>query len=648
MAGGHPEFALPQGAMSSVATFREAGLDFPAGGETGALIRATDWSKTALGPIATWSPSLRMMVSFLLANRFPLLLWWGPQYISIYNDAYRPILGTKHPKSMGQPVSECWAEIWQILKPLIDTPFQGGPATWMEDIELEINRHGYTEETHFTVAYSPVPDETAPRGIGGVLATVHEITEQVISERRVDVLRDLGSRPMEAKTAEEACRLVAAALEQHPRDVPFALLYLIEGEIGRARLAGTAGVEPDATVALPTIELDAALLDFSWPLDDALRTRDVIVVDGLCARFAKVPAGPWIDAPDRAVVVPIRSSKADQLAGFLVAGVSPRQQLDDRYHAFFDLVASQIAIAVTNARAYEEERKRAEQLAEIDRAKTVFFSNVSHEFRTPVSLIIGPLTDALTAHGGLHGAPLELAHRNSLRLLKLVNSLLDFSRIEAGRVDAAYVATDLTRLSTELASNFRSACERAGLNLLVNCQPLSSLVHVDRDMWEKIVLNLLSNAFKFTFEGEIEMSLREVAGFAELSIRDTGVGIPENELPKLFERFHRIEGQRSRTHEGSGIGLALVVELVKLHGGTVTVQSAVGRGTTFMVRVAPPICRRIGMEPVGRRPRPPCTLTYLCRRRCAGYPMKLVGMRRLSTNWMRRRLRRRCGAAVGS
>jgi hypothetical protein len=160
-------------------TFGEGAFDFlVGGGEMGALIRATDWSKTALGPVEGWSQSLRMTVSFLLANRFPLLLWWGSDYISIYNDAYRPILGTKHPKSMGQPVSECWSEIWHIPKPLIDTPFSGGPATWMEDIELEINRHGFVEETHFTIAYSPVLDERAPRGIGGVLATVHEITEK--------------------------------------------------------------------------------------------------------------------------------------------------------------------------------------------------------------------------------------------------------------------------------------------------------------------------------------------------------------------------------------------------------------------------------------------------------------------------------------
>ena len=189
------------------------------GGEMGALIRAFDWSRTPIGPIDTWSPALRMMVGFMLANRFPLLLWWGPEFVSIYNDPYRPVLGAKHPWGLGKPVRECWSEIWPILQPLIDTPFHGGPATWMEDIELEINRHGFVEETHFTIAYSPVPDETAPRGIGGVLATVHEISDKVVGERRVAALHDLGARVSEARTADEACvarRRHAGAPRQGP------------------------------------------------------------------------------------------------------------------------------------------------------------------------------------------------------------------------------------------------------------------------------------------------------------------------------------------------------------------------------------------------------------------------------------------------
>jgi PAS domain S-box-containing protein len=556
------------------------------GGEMLRLIREKDWSRSPIGPVERWSPTLKIMVDFLLANRFPLLLWWGPQYVSIYNDAYRPILGAKHPRAVGQPFREVWPEIEHILSPLIDTPFTGGPATWMDDILLEVNRHGYFEETHFTIAYSPVPDDTAPRGIGGVLATVHEITEKVVGERRMESLRDLGARAGGGKSAEEACRLAALALEEHDKDIPFALIYLLDAKGETAQLVATSGFEhgeqPHSDMGTVVV---SNRIGASWPLAEVVATEAPVLVEKLGSVMPKVPSGPWSDRPNTAVVIPLKSSVPQQLTGFLVAGVSRRLRLDDQYRSFLDLVAAQISAGITSARAYEQERKRAEALAEIDRAKTIFFSNVSHEFRTPLSLILGPLTDALVSGKGLDLPEIDLAHRNSLRLLKLVNSLLDFSRIEAGRAHTTYCAVDLSQLTSELASNFRSACERAGLKLLVRCEPLSAPVYVDRDMWEKIVLNLLSNAFKFTFEGEIELLLHEVDRFAELSVRDTGVGIPEPEVPKLFERFHRIEGQKSRTHEGSGIGLALVLELVKLHGGTLRVESVVNRGTTFTVRI---------------------------------------------------------------
>ncbi len=251
-----------------------------------------------------------------------------------------------------------------------------------------------------------------------------------------------------------------------------------------------------------------------------------------------------------------------------------------------NLVAGQIAAAIANAEAYEQERRRAEALAELDHAKTAFFSNVSHEFRTPLTLMLGPLEDALS-HAEELPPPrrdeVTVAHRNALRLLRLVNTLLDFSRVEAGRIEVHFEKTDLCVLTRDIASNFHSVCERANLTLLIDCDPNLRAVYVDRQMWEKIVLNLVSNAFKFTFVGGIEVLLRDAGESVELTVRDTGVGIPASELPHVFERFHRVEGQRGRTHEGSGIGLALVRELVTLHDGSVRVDSEVGHGTTFKV-----------------------------------------------------------------
>ena len=239
--------------------------------------------------------------------------------------------------------------------------------------------------------------------------------------------------------------------------------------------------------------------------------------------------------------------------------------------------------------AMDELAQLNERLKDLDRAKTEFFSNVSHEFRTPLTLALGPLENALALPANEYPASLraslEVAHRNALRLLKLVNTLLDFSRIEANRARAVWESTDIAAFTADLASNFQSACERGRVRLIVDCPPLPQPVEVDRGMWEKIVLNLLSNAVKFTFDGQIELRLRAEGEFAELTVSDTGIGIPQSELPRLFERFYRVEGSPGRAYEGTGIGLALVDELVRLQGGTIRVESEEGKGSRFIVRL---------------------------------------------------------------
>ncbi|HET7814493.1 MAG TPA: SpoIIE family protein phosphatase [Candidatus Baltobacteraceae bacterium] len=547
--------------------------------EMAALIAAKDWSATPLGSRDRWPQELRTILDVSLANRFPVVFWWGPQYIQFYNDQYAPILGVKHPNALGVSGWIPWAEIWDVVGPQIDSVFGGGPSTWNEDLFLEMNRYGFDEETYFTFSYSALPDASAPNGIGGVIGTVQETTEKVIGERRMALLHDLAATAGETRSGEDECRAAALTFERYKTTIPFALIYLIDEAAGEAVLAASAGV-PDYCGAPERIDLTT---DSPWL--HLLQHPDAVApIKHLRDLFVQVPPGPWSEAPHVAVSAPISAGSAGDATGFLIAGVSPRLRFDERYRDFFGLVASQIGSAIASARAYEEERRRAEALAEIDRAKNVFFSNVSHEFRTPLTLMLGPLAELQRDANEQERPLVESAQRNALRLLKLVNTLLEFSRVEAGRADAVFAATDLGSVTAELCSVFQSAIESAGLEFAREID-LSEEVYVDRAMWEKIVLNLLSNALKFTLEGGIAVSLRAVEGCAELQVRDTGCGIGEADLPHLFERFRRVRNVRSRSHEGSGIGLALVKDLVSLHHGAVAVESTLGKGTVFTVRI---------------------------------------------------------------
>jgi PAS domain S-box-containing protein len=364
------------------------------------------------------------------------------------------------------------------------------------------------------------------------------------------------------------------------------MIYLVDPDKQEVFLAGTCCIGQNHVAVPQTVALDS---DCLWPFAEVIRTHRPKLISDLEVSFSSLPCGVWERSPHQAIAVPIAPSGQTGKAGILIAGLNPFRLFDDNYKGFIDLVAAQIAASIANAQAYEEERKRAEALAEIDRAKTVFFSNVSHEFRTPLTLMLGPLEETLINCATLlpvkEREQLEMVQRNGLRLLKLVNSLLDFSRIEAGRVQASYEPTNLATFTAELASVFRSAVERAGMQLSVNCPSLPAPVYVDREMWEKIVLNLLSNAFKFTMSGEIAVSLQWSNDHIEFAVQDTGIGIPAEEIPHLFERFHRVKGAQGRTFEGSGIGLSLVQELVQIHGGTVDVTSVFGIGSCFTVSI---------------------------------------------------------------
>jgi PAS domain S-box-containing protein len=559
-------------------------LDFlGGGGEMGALIGAYDWAASPLGPVSTWPHSLRTAVGIMLTSRYAMFIWWGQQLTNLYNDAYRPFLGKKHPRSLGQSARHVWEEIWELIGPRTNVVLEHGESTFDEALLLIMERFGYPEETYFTFSYSPIRDDHG--AVGGIFCAVTDETRRVIGERRLKLLREVAASCSGLQTPDHVCSAAAECISRSAHDLPFALLYLNEPGGRVTRLIAQAGIDRSgsATEMVADSEASASL----WPFGKAARENDAVVVEELASRLNPVPMGAWDRPAAQAVVVPLREHGHAAVAGFLVAGLNPYLPFGEEYRGFVGLLADQLTAGIARARAYQEERRRAEALAEIDRAKTAFFSNVSHEFRTPLTLMLGPMEDAVADPDTPQRvrSELELAHRNALRLLKLVNSLLDFSRIEAGRVQASYEPTDLAAVTRDLASTFRSAIERAGLELLVEFGALEEPVYLDREMWEKIVLNLLSNAFKFTLQGSITVRLRREGQDAILEVADTGVGIPEHELPHLFQRFHRVEGTSGRTQEGSGIGLALVQELVKLHGGTLCATSTPGCGTTLRIRL---------------------------------------------------------------
>ena len=446
------------------------------------LVREIDWAETPLGSASEWPESLRTTVRILLTSRFTMWMAWGPELTFLCNDAYaRTTLGKKYPWAVGKPSARVWPEIWGEIGPRIERVMQTGEASWDETLPLIVERNGYPEETYHTFSYSPLAGEDGR--IQGMLCVVMEDTGRVLGERQLSSLGTLAATLVSANTRNEVMAAISRGLTDQ-RDMPFALTYLFEEEGAQLRLVARSGIEPDHTGACPDVIVGGK--DCPWPVERLLEAGSAITIEDLGERFPERPSGLWDRQPSHARMVPITRRGQESPAGVFIAALNPYRQLDASYAGFVDLIAGQIAASIANAEAYEQERTRAEALAELDRAKTTFFSNVSHELRTPLTLILGPIEDAITGQAAPSGAMLEMLHRNALRLLKLVNGLLDFVRIEAGRLQASYQPTDLSSFTAQLASVFRSAVERAGLKLIVECPPLPEPVYLDREMWEKV------------------------------------------------------------------------------------------------------------------------------------------------------------------
>ncbi len=546
------------------------------GGEMGHRFAEFDWAAHPLGPPDRWPAEFRAAVVTALTSRFPIVLWLGTQDLFlVYNDAYISALADKHPSALGRPGREVWWDIWEAISPMLAGVVATGRATWSDDLLLPMVVEGRLLDRYFTFTYGPMIGQGGE--VSGIFCAVTETTERVISERRLHLLNSVAAAVVETRTIADAVNAAVAACAGQPADLPFVAVYVDESNDVAAHQVTLCGATPSVLPLLPRTLTGLA----DW--DAASRSRaKVRLIDGVAAAIPGIGEVLGSNCPEQALVLPLGEAAT---AGALVVGISPRCPLDTLYRGFCQLLADRLSSAFAQIVSYEQQRQRADALAELDRAKTAFLTNVSHEFRTPLTLLLGPLDDALSDAplGSMLADRLSTAGRNARRLRRLVDSLLDFSRIEAGRVNAKLVCTAVGALTEHIASSFTELCRRAGLDLVLDCEP--ALADIDPGMWETIVLNLLSNAVKYTLRGSISVEVRAESTHCRISLQDTGVGIAGADLERLFERFYRADNTRGRSVEGTGIGLALVRGLVELQNGTVEIDSELDRGTTVTIRL---------------------------------------------------------------
>ncbi|MDV6168623.1 ATP-binding protein [Flavobacterium sp. DG1-102-2] len=548
-------------------------------GQLGEMIRHFNWSATSLGPLSHWPQSLKTTINLMLNSKNPIWIGWGPDNTFLYNDAYIDVLGIdKHRWALGKPASVVWEEIWDICGPLSDKVYKESKSTNNDDVHLFMKRGSFLEEVFYSFSYSPIFDEFGK--VAGLFCPNFETTGKVLNARRSLTLAELAAKSLIEKTVGAAFESAAATIQKNNADIPFALFYLLNSEGKKVNMVQQAGIEFTGSEQFPKeftlkseIQLTTVIKTGKWQTFE-LQDNELLIKGQACQ-------------PVTNAIALLLTTTVNKAAGILVCGINPTRRLDKDYMAFYEAVAANISAAIQNVDAIDNERKRLEELAKIDRAKTAFVSNISHEFRTPLTLMLGPLEELTTNHD-LDGHKKEIAetvHRNALRLLKLVNTLLDFSLMESGKFRARFTPVDLASVTENLASNFSSITRKAGLEFIVKASPLSQPVYIDRDMWEKIVFNLLSNAFKYTLNGSITVTITQDTNNAILTVSDTGLGIPKGEMYNMFSRFHRIRNAGGRSYEGSGIGLSMIKELILQHGGSISVESTEGKGSTFSVAI---------------------------------------------------------------
>ncbi len=520
-------------------------------------MRRKDWGSTPLGDAGRWPQSLRTSVSICLNSRMPVLVWWGRDLLMLYNDAYRQLIGAKHPAALGQPGRECWPEIWHVIGPMLDAVLSRGESTFSEDLMLPLERKGFPEECYFTFSYSPIRDEAG--SVGGVFCSVVETTAQVLVARRTRTLRRLAEITSVGRSEADVLAMSMEALREAAADVAWALHQPL----------GDGKSQPPVSVGLERPEVEALT-----PVLDACasRVRERNGAQDLPSSAGEV-AGP------RGWVLPIGKNGSGP-SGLLVLGRSPMLAFDEAYRTFFELVAAALGSSLETARAFHA-------MEEANRAKDEFMAMLGHELRNPLSPMLTSLElmrlrapDVLERERGI-------LERQVQHLARLVDDLLDVSRIARGMVE-------LNREVVELSSVVATAVEQVSPMLEERGHYLRLLVHrtglrvaADPGRLAQVFFNLLHNAAKYTDpSGHLTIFARREESEVALSVSDDGRGIAPDLQARVFETFFQARQERDRAKGGLGLGLALVKSLTELHGGRVEVESpGVGRGSTFTVRL---------------------------------------------------------------
>ena len=561
-----------------------------------------DWSTTGLGPRESWPLALRVLVDTCLESAFPLQLAWGPDLLVVYNEAYIPLLGAdKHPWALGRPAWEVWPDLFPRDVAIIEELQRTGGAMTRTDQKLIMNRHGYPEETYFSYSQSVIRDENGdPAGLFNALT---ETTEHVLYERRLRVLRALGAvsatgdgrDPSDAVRA--ACRRAVTVLSGNRRSVPVAAVFLRDQQ-DRPTIAEGYGFDVEVAAArewLPTPpvpELFDTLSDGRGRLLEGVRERfGVALLPG--------PVGPLL--PDQVVLLPILVTGQSRPYGVLAVGVNPYTPVDEGFMEFAELAARQFGIILSDATAYQLERSRLQAMADLDQAKSEFLQQVSHELRSPLTLLLPPLqelitdrAEPLTQHAR---TAIEAAVRAAHRLERMVDTLLQVARADDGALEPDRQPTDIGAATADIANGFAATAAAAGLALTVEVPAEPVVVVVDRAMWTTVVTNLLGNAVKYTDRGGVTVTMNRDGEEVQLTVADTGVGIASADIGSVFDRFHQLDTSRP----GIGLGLTLVRDLIQAHGGQVTVTSDSGHGSVFTVTLPAPATA--SAEIVGRPPR---------------------------------------------